>query len=106
MTNTYERAALCLGENWSAARSNYFCLFAKKKIPPLSIHCFKAVELIFKIMKRFSAKPEETIYIGDSPSDAKAADAAGCQFIGYGQKEKFPNHKSIQDLSELCEIFK
>ncbi|HLE07875.1 MAG TPA: HAD family hydrolase [archaeon] len=63
-------------------------------------------EGLLKIMEKFSAKPEETIYVGDSPSDMKAAEAAGCKFIGYGPTEKFSNHKSIQDLYELCELVK
>ncbi len=63
-------------------------------------------EGILKIMKKFSVLPEETIYVGDSLSDMKTAEAAGCKFIGYGPAEKFPNHKNIQDLHELCKLVK
>ena len=33
-------------------------------------------------MKRMQVRPEETIYIGDSPEDAETAQNAGVDFIG------------------------
>ena len=37
---------------------------------------------LYLLMKRMQVRPEETIYIGDSPEDAETAQNAGVDFIG------------------------
>jgi len=61
-------------------------------------------EGLLKIIGNLSVLPAETVYVGDSPTDLKTANAAGCQFIGYGPAEKFPAAKSIQNLYDICSL--
>ena len=37
-------------------------------------------EMIARLMRRFRARPEETLFVGDMETDAEAARAAGCRF--------------------------
>lgn len=50
---------------------------------------------ILAAMKAMNAKPENTVYVGDTPNDGKAAHAAGAKFAGamYGSV----NPKAIVD---------
>ncbi len=51
----------------------------------------------------------DMLFVGDSPSDAKAAADYGCQFVGYanewnkwkGSKQSFPVIESFSELEEL-----
>ena len=50
-------------------------------------------EMIARLMRRFRARPEETLYVGDMETDEQAARAAGCrfqwahEFFGWGADE-------------------
>ena len=51
-------------------------------------------EALFKILDNFDLKPDQTIYIGDSPVDEMAARAAGIRLVAYRNR----------DLSSDCHI--
>ena len=65
-------------------------------------------EGIFKIMEATSSQPEETVYIGDAPTDAQAAQGAGVGFIAYKNPE-LPYQSAYLDhfdrLEETIERF-
>ncbi|MDY0164475.1 HAD family hydrolase [Desulfobotulus sp.] len=44
-------------------------------------------DMLEAIVRRFGVRPENLLYIGDSPLDAQAAAAAGCVFVGYGPED-------------------
>jgi HAD superfamily hydrolase (TIGR01509 family) len=64
------------------------------------------------ILMAFGVKPEETIYIGDSPTDAKAANGAGINFIaslesGLRTELNFQSYQVkffIYSLTELADF--
>lgn len=41
-------------------------------------------DMLDTLVRHFAIRPENLLYIGDSPLDAQAAAAAGCHFVGYG----------------------
>ena len=66
-------------------------------------------DIIFAIMKKLKAKPEETIMIGDRKSDLEAAKKAGCHAIaltnGYGSRKELKGATNIAaNMKEACEI--
>lgn len=66
------------------------------------------------LLREFTLSPSDCVYVGDSPSDAKAANAAGIQFIacfesGLRGPEDFNGHTidaSINLFTELPEAIK
>ena len=40
-----------------------------------------APAMLLELMQELGFEPDETVFVGDSKSDKKAADAAGCQFF-------------------------
>ncbi|MEA2036299.1 MAG: HAD family hydrolase [Nanoarchaeota archaeon] len=56
-------------------------------------------EILLVACNELNLKPEETIMIGDTIYDKQAAEAAGCDFIGYKMGD-------IDDLMELKEKIK
>ncbi len=48
-------------------------------------------------MRRLELRPDQVVMVGDSPSDAGAAQAAGVRLIGVGQ----PGWRSIPDVGHL-----
>jgi phosphoglycolate phosphatase len=67
---------------------------ALDKVPPKP-----APDILRLCMERAGATPAQTIYIGDSPIDRVAAEAAGVAFIGVG--ERVDHHHRIASLHEL-----
>ena len=67
---------------------------ALDKVPPKP-----APDILQLCMKRAEARPENSIYIGDSPIDREAAEAAGVAFIGVGPRVE--HHHRIATLHEL-----
>ena len=59
-------------------------------------------EIIFKACNHLEVDPKETIMVGDTDSDVKAAKLAGCSAVGIGIK----GDVTLKDLSELLEILK
>ena len=59
-------------------------------------------EIIFKACNHLEVDPKETIMVGDTNSDIKAAKLAGCSAVGIGIK----GDVTLKDLSELLEILK
>ena len=59
-------------------------------------------EIIFKACNHLEVDPKETIMVGDTDSDVKAAKLAGCSVIGIGTEGDI----TLKDLSELLEILK
>src|SRR5579862_5955576 len=58
-----------------------------------------APDILRLCLERAKVRPENAIYIGDSPIDREAAEAAGVAFIGVGTRVEH-NHR-IATLSEL-----
>jgi phosphoglycolate phosphatase-like HAD superfamily hydrolase len=69
---------------------------ALDKVPPKP-----APDILRLCMERAGATPAQTIYIGDSPIDRVAAEAAGVAFIGVG--ERVDHHHRIASLHELAD---
>lgn len=59
-----------------------------------------APDMILEACKRLNVKPEETVMIGDTPSDMLSCKNAGCSSIGL----KVDGDKKINDLKELLEL--
>ena len=59
-------------------------------------------EIIFKACNHLEVDPKETIMVGDTDSDVKAAKLAGCSVIGIGTEGDI----TLKDLSELLKILK
>src|ERR1700683_302639 len=59
-----------------------------------------APDILNLCMQRAGVRPEQTIYIGDSPIDRGAAEAAGVAFLGVG--DRVDHHHRIAGLSELA----
>ncbi|MCW7753251.1 HAD family hydrolase [Desulfobotulus sp. H1] len=57
-------------------------------------------DMLTALVKHFGLSPENLLYIGDSPLDARAASEAGCHFIGYGA-EDLGAELHIQTLDRL-----
>ncbi len=58
-----------------------------------------APDILRLCLDRARVKPENAIYIGDSPIDREAADAAGVAFIGVGTR--VDHHHRIATLHDL-----
>jgi HAD superfamily hydrolase (TIGR01509 family) len=69
---------------------------ALDKVPPKP-----APDILQLCMERARVKPAHAIYIGDSPIDREAAEAAGVAFIGVG--ERVDHHHRIASLHELAD---
>jgi phosphoglycolate phosphatase len=67
---------------------------ALDKVPPKP-----APDILQLCMRRAGVQPSHAIYIGDSPIDRIAAEAAGVAFIGVGQRVE--HHHRIASLHEL-----
>ncbi len=67
---------------------------ALDKVPPKP-----APDILRLCMERARVRPEQTVYVGDSPIDRQAAAAAGVAFIGVG--ERVDHHHRITSLHEL-----
>ena len=72
------------------------------------IPCKPAPDVIFAALEGVAAKPEETLFVGDSPADMEAGRRAGVKICavryGYGTPEdlaKFEPDYWISDLREL-----
>ncbi len=69
---------------------------ALDKVPPKP-----APDILRLCMERARVKPDQAIYIGDSPIDREAAEAAGVAFIGVGAR--VDHHHRIASLHELAD---
>ncbi len=58
-----------------------------------------APDIVELCMRRAGVEPHAAVYVGDSPIDREAAQAAGAHFIGVGRRIDGPNH--IEHLAEL-----
>jgi phosphoglycolate phosphatase len=67
---------------------------ALDKVPPKP-----APDILRLCMERARVTPAQAVYIGDSPIDRVAAEAAGVAFIGVGQRVE--HHHRIASLHEL-----
>src|SRR5580658_1272636 len=67
---------------------------ALDKVPPKP-----APDILRLCLQRAGVAPENAIYIGDSPIDREAAEAAGVAFIGVGTRVE--SHHPIASLREL-----
>ncbi len=72
---------------------------ALDKVPPKP-----APDILQLCMERARVKPHQAIYIGDSPIDRVAAEAAGVAFIGVG--ERVDHHHRIVSLHELSDALR
>lgn len=54
-------------------------------------------QMLLDIMKYWGIKPERTLFVGDMPSDKKAAKAAGCQYMTANE---FFNRKDKDEPTE------
>jgi len=72
---------------------------ALDKVPPKP-----APDILRLCLKRARVSPEHAIYIGDSPIDREAAEAAGVAFIGVGTR--VDHHQRIASLHELAAALK
>jgi HAD superfamily hydrolase (TIGR01509 family) len=72
---------------------------ALDKVPPKP-----APDILRLCMERARVTPAQAIYIGDSPIDREAAEAAGVAFIGVG--ERVDHHHRIASLSELTDALR
>ena len=68
-------------------------------------------ESVFLVLNTLGISPEDTVYIGDSPTDAKTASNAGVDFVGVTtgtttkeELAKYPNIAVISSLSQILEI--
>jgi HAD superfamily hydrolase (TIGR01509 family) len=59
-----------------------------------------APDILNQVLAHFNLSPAQTIYIGDSVVDEKAAEAAGIPFVAYGD----PNLRAAYHISRLGEI--
>jgi len=57
-------------------------------------------DMLFKVCKRLRVKVNEVIFIGDTQTDLKTAEKAGCIFIGYRIQSKL----RIKKLSEIIPL--
>lgn len=69
---------------------------ALDKVPPKP-----APDILQLCMERARVKPHQAIYVGDSPIDREAAEAAGVAFIGIGPR--VDHHHLITSLHELAD---
>jgi len=69
---------------------------ALDKVPPKP-----APDILRLCMERARVTPAQTVYVGDSPIDREAAEAAGVAFIGVGAR--VDHHHRIASLHELSE---
>ncbi len=69
---------------------------ALDKVPPKP-----APDILQLCMERARVKPHQAIYVGDSPIDREAAEAAGVAFIGVGPR--VDHHHRITSLHELSD---
>jgi phosphoglycolate phosphatase len=69
---------------------------ALDKVPPKP-----APDILRLCLERAGVAPEHAIYIGDSPIDREAAEAAGVAFIGVGPRVE--HHDRIASLHELSD---
>jgi phosphoglycolate phosphatase len=69
---------------------------ALDRVPPKP-----APDILRLCMERARATPAQTVYIGDSPIDREAAEAAGVAFIGVG--ERVDHDHRIASLHELSD---
>jgi phosphoglycolate phosphatase len=69
---------------------------ALDKVPPKP-----APDILQLCMERAGATPAQTIYVGDSPIDREAAEAAGVAFIGVGPR--VDHHHRIASLHDLSD---
>jgi HAD superfamily hydrolase (TIGR01509 family) len=67
---------------------------ALDKVPPKP-----APDILLLCTRRAGVSPDQAIYIGDSPIDREAAEAAGVAFIGVG--ERVDHEHRIASLAEL-----
>jgi phosphoglycolate phosphatase len=63
-----------------------------------------APDILRLCLERAKVLPENAVYIGDSPIDREAAEAAGVAFIGVGTR--VDHHHRIASLGELAEALK
>lgn len=67
---------------------------ALDKVPPKP-----APDILRLCLERAKVAPEHAVYVGDSPIDRIAAEAAGVRFIGVGHRVE--HHHRIPSLGEL-----
>ncbi len=67
---------------------------ALDKVPPKP-----APDILRLCLERARVAPERAVYVGDSPIDRVAAEAAGVRFIGVGHRVE--HHHRIPDLGGL-----
>jgi len=60
-------------------------------------------EMIFLACERLGVSVEETFYVGDTASDVKAAEAAGCRMVGVGIDGGDDRISSLGELIPLIE---
>ncbi len=60
--------------------------------------------MILKIMERMSLQPDETLFVGDNPSDYQSSIAAGVKFVGY--KYETPGSLSVKSHAELLPLIR
>ena len=63
-----------------------------------------APDILRLCMERARVTPIQTVYIGDSPIDREAAEAAGVAFIGVGKR--VDHHHRIASLHELSDALR
>jgi phosphoglycolate phosphatase len=56
--------------------------------------------IVLLACKKFKVKPKDAVIIGDTESDIKAGNAAGCKVIGLNIKADF----SVKNLTEILDI--
>jgi len=66
------------------------------------------LEALSKATTQFRMKPRETVYVGDRPDDADAAENAGVNFIGvttgaFKGSDFPPGSKVVRSLADLID---
>src|SRR5580700_11387976 len=59
-----------------------------------------APDILKLCMQRAGATPEQAVYVGDSPIDREAAEAAGVAFLGVG--DRVDHHHRIAGLGDIA----
>ncbi len=63
-----------------------------------------APDMLFKAMRRLKVKPDEVIFIGDTPTDLMAGIRAKCLTFGYKINAKY-QIKSLKELLDQYNFF-
>jgi phosphoglycolate phosphatase len=70
--------------------------------------CKPEPDVIFRSLEALGAKPEDCLFVGDSPADMEAGHRAGVKtcaaLYGYGNREEMARHNPDYWISDLREL--